>query len=477
MSATPRPFIRRLALLGAAMLLSASCVKDNIVYRDASSFTQPPAGAANFVGYSNEDTKQTVCGNCHVDQQTRWSQTAHSGAWKTLQESGSAQAFCEACHTVNPLGNASTDAAGGWTATKDPRYQDVQCESCHGPGLNHISKPTLANRPLASIAVDTGKAIANGCGECHNGTHHPFVEEWKASAHSTIQAPTKGNASCAPCHNAQGALAAWGVNTNYVEKGGAELPITCAVCHDPHTKGDDKQLRFSITDPSEEGNLCMRCHHRRAVPDLTKVSSGAHSPEGPTLLGYAGWFPPSMVLDTVVATHGSDKNPRLCAGCHVVRQSVNDKTTGNLVFQVTGHKFGAIPCVDPNTGITTTGDCDISQRTFVACASSGCHGSPDAAKSAMTTAEGRIDLLVSQLNAMIATVKSTRPAEFSDTDGKLTTAEGAKFNVSVATKTGAVVHNPFLIESLLTASINQMKIDYGLTTPPSLNLANILPKH
>lgn len=473
MRATLRHSIRSIALFAA--LLSVACVKDNIVYRDVNTFTQPPAGAANFVGYSKPEIKQTVCGNCHVDKQTTWAQTAHSDAWQTLQESGQARAVCEACHTVNPLGNASSDATGGWTATKDVRYQDVQCESCHGPGLTHITKPSLANRPLASIAVDTGKALGTGCGECHNGTHHPFVEEWKASAHSTIQSPTVGRAECAPCHNAQGALAAFGVKTAYIEQGGAELPITCAVCHDPHAKDNDKQLRFSISDPSEEGNLCMRCHHRRAVPDLTKVSSGAHSPEGPTLLGYAGWFPPSMVLDTIVATHGTDRNPRLCAGCHVIRKTVTDAASGNFVFQVTGHKFGAIPCVD-STGVTTTSTCDDSQRSFDACAASGCHGSPDAARSAKATADARVTLLVSTLNAMLAQVKSTLPGEFSDTDGKLTTAEGAKFNVSLATKTGAAIHNPFLIESLLTASIEQMQKDYALAIPPSLDLSNTLSK-
>lgn len=473
MRATPRSAILRLAVVGAG-LLSAGCVKDNVTYRDVSSFAQPPAGAANFVGYSKEATRQTVCGNCHVDQQTRWVQTGHAHAWEALQESGHSSPECEACHSTNPYGNASTDAAGGWTATKDVRYQDVQCESCHGPGLEHVTRPSITNRPLASIAVDTG--LKNGCGECHTGSHDPFVDEWKQSAHSTLKTPTIGRADCAPCHNAQGALAAWGVNTNYAEKGGADLPITCAVCHDPHSKTIDKQLRFSVSDPSEEGNLCMRCHHRRAVPDLAKVSSGAHSPEGPTLLGYAGWFPPSMVLDTIVATHGTERNPRLCAGCHVQRETVTDPSTGNFVFQITGHKFGAIPCVD-STGVTTPGDCEISQRTFAACAASGCHASQDAARSAYTTAEGRVDLLVSTLNAMIAQVRSSSPAEFSDTDGRLSTAEGAYFNVTLATKPGAPIHNPFLIESLLTASITQMQRDYGLSVPPSLDLSNVLSRH
>lgn len=462
----------RFATVFGVAVLSASCVKDNVVYRDAPSFTNPPAAALNFVGYSKEEQKQTVCGNCHVDQQTKWAQTKHSSAWADLQASGHATKDCEACHTVNALGNSSQADKAGWTATSDTRYHDVQCESCHGPGLDHISTPTLANRPLASIAVDTNGTLKNGCAECHNGTHNPFMEEWKSSAHGigAELSHTSGNASCAPCHNAQGALKAWGVNTNYKELGGTELSITCAVCHDPHAPAAGKQLRFALDDPSEEGNLCMRCHHKRGAPDMTAQSRGAHSPEGPTLLGYAGWFPPGVVLpDTIIATHATDRNPRLCAGCHVNRTTVSDPSTGNFVFQGTGHGFNAIPCLDAQ-GKPTTGDCDISARTFKACTGSGCHGSEAAARGAFTTAELRIDELVNQLNVLIAQIPSTEFAQ----DSRYTTGEGAKFNVSLAKKQGSFVHNPFLIEALLTATIRQVKLDYGLTAPATVNLDNIL---
>ena len=43
-------------------------------------------------------------------------------------------------------------------------------------------------------------------------------------------------------------------------------------------------------------------------------------------------------------------------------------------------------------------------------------------------------------------------------------AEGAKFNSEPRqAMAGAPVHNPFLIENLLIASINEMKTTYGLT--------------
>ncbi|OYV68678.1 MAG: hypothetical protein B7Z72_08055, partial [Gemmatimonadetes bacterium 21-71-4] len=175
--------------------------------------------------------------------------------------------------------------------------------------------------------------------------------------------------------------------------------------------------------------------------------------------------------DTIVATHGSERNPSLCATCHVSRFAVNDPATGSFVFQATGHLFNAIPCLDAK-GLPTTGDCAISQRTFAACAGSGCHGSGDVARSAMLAVEGRFSLLDSTLTHMIAKIPGT---EFSDTDGRYTTGEGAKFNLSLSRAPGAYVHNPFLIEALMTASIKQITSDYGISASDKVNLNTILP--
>ena len=477
------PVQGRLTAALIAAVVASSCTSEKIVYRSEPSFTTPPTAAGDFVGYADTAAKQTVCGNCHVEKQAQWAGTKHASAWADLQASGHAGASCEPCHTVSKNGNAVTVDAVGYTSTKDSRYDDVQCESCHGPGLAHVTSPGLGNRPLASIAVDTGTAFGNGCGECHTGTHEPFVDEWKLSGHAALRLTSRSgpgpalNSSCYMCHSGQGALASWGINTDYVEKSGLGVnPVgtTCAVCHDPHAKDNDHQLRFPIDVPDETQNLCMKCHHRRATPDLTSASSGAHSPEGPTLLGYAGWIPPNMSTtgtDTIIATHGSERNPGLCATCHVSRFSVTDPATGNFVFQATGHLFLAIPCID-SLGKPTNADCDVSQRTFAACAASGCHGSPDVAKSAMLTVEQRFALLDSTLTHQIAQIPAT---EFSNTDGKYTTGEGAKFNLSLSRAPGAYIHNPFLIEALMTASIRQITIDYNIPAADKVNLNNILP--
>ena len=462
-----------MALVAAAAL--SGCVDEKLVYRETPRFTEPPAAAASYVGYSNTDSKQTTCGNCHVDWQTKWATSKHSTAWADLQASGHATDACAACHTVNANGNADNTASAGYLSTKDARYEDVQCESCHGAGLSHISSPKSANRPLASIAVDTSATNLTGCAECHNDTHHPFVEEWRESAHGigAELGHTGGNTSCQPCHTAQGALVAMGVTANYKEKSDAPLAITCAVCHDPHAKNNEAQLRLPVDVPDIEGNLCMKCHHKRGTPDMASQSRGPHSPEGPTLIGEAGWWPNGS--QTLIATHGTDKNPKLCAGCHVNRFAVNDPNTGAFAWQATGHRFEAIPCLDA-TGKPVKGPCEISQRSFKACTASGCHGTEASARSAFIVAEERIHDLGVELNALVAQIPST---EFKQ-DAVLTVGEGAKFNAGFADDRvgpGSAVHNPFLIEALLTESIKAVKATYSLTAiSPTLNLNNILPQ-
>jgi predicted CXXCH cytochrome family protein len=452
----------------AAVLLAAGCTDERVVFRDRDLLADLPANAQGFLGYSNAEAKLTVCGNCHIDPQTQWAGTAHADAWATLDANAGQQAFCEGCHTVSEQGNILTDTNAGWPATQDPRYHDVQCEACHGPGLEHVRNPG-ATQPLASLGVTID--ANNGCGECHSGVHHPFVEEWAESGHGSVIASPAGRPECQGCHTGQGALVAFGAHdAEYVEKGSTTpLPIACGVCHDPHSATFDKQLRFPIDVPDEEQNLCMRCHHKRGLPDETSPSRGPHSPEGPLLLGDAGWVPPNMPLEPgtrIVGTHGTEANPRLCAGCHVYRYDVTDNS-GNFVVSSVGHRFAATPCVDGNGAPTGAVDCTQAERSYASCTTAGCHGNQNAARSAHLVAETRLLTLADQLEALLAQVP---PSEFSTTDNRYSTAEGAKFNMELARINGTEVHNPFLAEALLLASIVQVQEDYGLapTQPMSL---------
>ena len=466
--------LSRLLLLGACAL--SACTSEKIVYRSGANFAAPPSAAANFIGYYDNTNKQTVCGSCHVDYQTRWSTTKHASAWADLQASGASTGVCEACHSVTNLGNGTAATAVGYNSTKDARYHDVQCESCHGPGLTHASSPTASNRPLASIKADTN--ASNGCGECHTGVHEPFVQEWKGVnaeglSHSIVQSGTVGNSdpTCVGCHTAQGALAQMDPSANYVEKvpvsgitSANALPLVCATCHDPHGSDNAHQLRFSIGAANIDDNLCMKCHQRRADPSQVTTRNSVHSPEGPTLLGLAGWFPPGMsASDSIVGSHGTpSRNPQLCATCHVSRFTATDKLTGKFVFQSTGHRFVAAPCVDANGVPLDNQECEVTVKTFRSCVSGSCHASETVARSLYVTDSVRIYQLIAQANSAIAKVKAAKPTDCQL--GKVyTSCLGTQFNVSLASAPGAFVHNPFLIEQLLVASINQLQKDYGVT--------------
>lgn len=462
-------FLVRLTGLGVALVwMSAACTDTEFI--ESPPFDDPPTAAQGFLGYVNQDSNVPVCGNCHVGMNSEWQETGHSEAWADLQDSGHAEESCEGCHTVGPNGNVVTQDLVGWNATADPRYQDVQCESCHGPGLDHVTNPD-ATQPYAPLTV--GVDLTAGCGECHQGAHNPFVEEWSQSRHGDMNPFPQGRESCVQCHEARGIFAAWGIDAEYLEQDQPEpIPIACAVCHDPHDATNSKQLRFPIDVANEDINLCMKCHHKRGTPDPTTFR-GPHSPQGPLLLGEAGWQPPDFAFPSgsIVATHGSEANPRLCAQCHVSRLEVTDPVTDDFVFNATGHLFKAIPCLDDQGIPTPESDCELTERTFSACTASGCHGNESAARSALVVARTRIAGLVTELQALLEQVPAS---EFNDDDERYTTGEGARFNAELGDMAGSPIHNPFLTEALLTASIQEVVERYGLQGPPAATLQNVL---
>jgi predicted CXXCH cytochrome family protein len=425
----------------------------------------PPTEARGYMGYDDQEAKLTVCGNCHAGHQVGWAGTAHADAWESLETSDHSAAYCEGCHTISDRGNPG-EGDLGWAATGDTRYQDVQCESCHGGGVDHISDPS-AFQPLASISA--GVDSLTGCGDCHSGAHHPFADEWVRSPHADIVPSVRDRvindpdhyAGCLSCHSGQGALKAWGVRADYVEKDvalGDHSGITCAVCHDPHYNDNPAQLRFPIDEPSTETHLCMQCHNQRGIADPTS-SRGPHAPEGPLLLGEAGWWPPNFEYDpgTLVLAHGTAGNPGLCTGCHVTSFTVQD-TTGQFLTEATGHLFLATPCVDENGVPLEDQDCDDTMRTYDACATSGCHSSADAARNLYNVRQSSILDKVDDLYALIDVLPDSL---FDSSDGVYTTAEGAKFNAELADRDGVAAHNALLIDALLDATIDQVKTDYG----------------
>ena len=481
------------------LLVLSGCDDDTevqTIFVERPFFEEPPAEAQGFLGYDEQADKLTVCGNCHIGQQAAWQGTAHADAWEGLQASGHAQGFCENCHTVGPLGNPTTGDVG-WAATQNERYHDVQCESCHGPGQTHVNNPD-ASQPQASVALGdlTDLENATSCAECHQGTHHPFVEEWAVSPHAGVVGFAAARPECASCHRGQASITSFGENADYVEKDSSEpLPVTCVVCHDPHDATNEGQLRLPVATVSIEEHLCAQCHNRRTAPNpASSHGLEPHSPESALLIGDAGWFPPNANIDQgqIRGTHGSEVNEKLCATCHISTFEVTDEATGEFVFNATGHLFRPIPCVD-EAGIPLPfeDNCALTleDRSYVSCVDSGCHGDEQAAFSAITAATTRIQQLADDLHDALEQVDPNLEEEGGEIDPNnptFTVAEGAFFNYHLAafgsaefgtnTVIGSAAHNPFLTEALLIASMQAVQDTYDVTVNPSVNLEEELQK-
>jgi hypothetical protein len=462
-------------LLTGVFLLLSGCVDQETVFPPP----DPPTSSEGFLGYVNSqiDESQTICGQCHASKQSAWATTEHADAWEGLQSSGHAAEFCEGCHTTNQLGSTST-TEGGWLTTGDPRYQDVQCESCHGPGEMHASNPQKSNVPLATLAV--GVDLDSGCGQCHEGTHHPFASEWEQSPHAQVVGFAAAREECAGCHRGQGTLIAWGENGNYVEKFSSDpLAVVCGVCHDPHGEtAFEGQLRFPANTTSLELQICAKCHNRRPEPDPgSSHGLEPHAPESMLLVGSAGWFPPGSEIGEgeILGTHGTENNERFCAACHVNSFEIDDPS-GEFLFNATGHLFNPIPCVDADgIPLPFPNECSLSPdvRSYQSCVDSGCHNSEEAAASALTSASERIERWVEELLELLLIVDPNLDepgGEIDPTNPTFTVAEGAFFNMELAefgnaafgtdNVLGSTTHNPFLMESLLISSIEAVEEEY-----------------
>lgn len=495
-------------LLGLALALLGGCVDEDVFVERA--FDEPTDLENRFLGYFGDPAdKLTACGNCHATYQGGWVQTGHADAWAGLQSSDHAADYCEPCHTISEAGN-TLEGEVGWVLTGDPRYHDVQCESCHGSGWQHVNDPKVETAPLCSVEAATDATV--GCGECHAGEHHPFVEQWESSRHGTTPAweessSTRTSSRCTPCHEGKGALVAtFGEYSNYLEKSGTDpLPIMCVVCHDPHSAEFEGQLRASIA-AHDRTNLCVGCHANRGMPPS---SHGPHGAQGLLVLGEGvGWIPPDYLAPSVdpflpeAHAHGGSGNEELCATCHVARFSITEPEAFNSV----GHTFQAIACLDEEGKPTTEEECDVTERDFRACTE--CHASEEEARTDFLDLKAELNVLLDSLwtdtngdcvmdpfptdaGLLPRVVALGDTTDLDPRDDLITVAEGAYWNAQLAytsdrecfgeahlyvglagedtvpgtlppeigihasahKASGEGVHNPELLEALLSASI------------------------
>jgi hypothetical protein len=319
--------------------------------------------APNYAGASD-------CATCHGGILSTVALTAHAGAFTNAlfaAEGGQTNPSCLACHSV---GYGLT--TGFVSPTKTPQLEGVQCENCHGAAANH------AATPLDPTVIPQVELAAQDCGGCHSARyapasvaawHPPFFEDWSASPHATVppdalasmDASAAAINSCGRCHSGSARLALIaGQDPSVTLTNDFDLPITCAVCHDPHAQhvwtnvlsgvitftnlltGNVSVITnnelgavytnqllcalnstndFVLTTSDEftnvynpDINVCAQCHNNRGAAWTDTSRSPHESPQYNMLLGTIGQLAagPSPGFPS---THS--RLEMQCAGCHM----------------------------------------------------------------------------------------------------------------------------------------------------------------
>ncbi len=348
---------------------------------NSTDFFRVSGPAPNYAGAS-------ACAECHGNIQTTVALTAHAGAFTNaffVAAGGQTNHSCLACHSVG-YGLAS----GFVSSSKTPQLEGVQCENCHGPAANHAASP------FDPTVIPQLELAAQDCGGCHSARyapasvaawHPPFFENWSASPHATIppDALSSMNASaaeissCGRCHSGSARLALIaGQNPSVTLTNDFNLPITCAVCHDPHaqhvwTNALNGVITFtnlltgnvSVITNNELGpvytnqllcalnstndfvlttsdnftnvynpnlNGCAQCHNDRGAAWTDTSRSPHESPQYNMLLGTVGQLAagPSPGYPS---THS--RLEMQCAGCHM--QATNDSS--GHTFEVASYQL------------------------------------------------------------------------------------------------------------------------------------------
>ena len=310
-----------------------------------------------YLGTGNGSEPQArSCASCHQTgnigspKYDTYKNTLHAVSFDSLK---SALTYdCLSCHTTgwNPAIIAyGADEYVKKDTTHSPNYiitnatafsrvKNVGCEACHGPmGIKN---------PLPSNPADTVILGANHwnfqtnnkpnwsaqlCGQCHQGVHNPYYDEWQLSAHARSNVSyVVTNKACTKCHVAQN-FALFASNPQsyrdtILVTGTDVMPLTCVACHDPHANNNQHQLRFAITPQS---TICDQCHNNA---DTIIINSTPHQTTSKVLTGSPlfGYQYPGETYINSAHTYAALER---CVNCHVYASPFNGQTSA------TGHTF------------------------------------------------------------------------------------------------------------------------------------------
>lgn len=301
-----------------------------------------------FLGTGDQNSVgMDACAACHrsggsaTAQYDTWKNTKHATAHTALTSNTSYGYSCLGCHNTGWDPNTANYGADEYV-TSNPggtpnytisdetnfnRVKNVGCESCHGP-LGSSAR-MLGSEHWGFGTTNKLNYSAEVCGTCHQGSHHPYMEEWSSSGHAATasQAFITGNKSCVKCHVAQNFIE-WVENpTTYVDTilvtGDDIKPLTCVGCHDPHGSENPGSLRLPVTG---QRVICDACHTVGTEP--VNINSTPHHTTSEALSGTPnfGFQYPGQTYQNSIHTFAATER---CINCHVKAVSGNPAKTGH----------------------------------------------------------------------------------------------------------------------------------------------------
>ncbi len=428
--------------------------------------------AGLYLGYTGG---QIPCGTCHGGKVEEWQQTGHymifeEGLNGTL--SNDYGPSCIKCHTTgydeNADNNGFDDFPFVFPDSLHPGVYDqmvaqyplamqrgrVQCESCHGPGSEHYG---AANVMAVTLA-------AENCAWCHDGGNYVIPSQWRTSKHATF-GHGMTRATCAQCHNGAGFV-------EYIESGKQPLtqdlpkvvPITCAVCHDPHSAENPHQLRtmdVTLTDGETvegggNGTICMNCHKAREnaveytndyLNNLSTHYGPRHGPQADIL----------SAKNAVTFGQNISSSPHLeatgnaCVTCHMYPGSFD--TGGNIIlmgshtFSMSHDTVDNVQACSPCHG--NIGESFSDKKYYV-------NGNAD------LDGDGTANGLQIEVEGLLNQLKEMLPQDangnvvVNDSSVTLTQAQAAYDYLMVTEDRSYGIHNPAFVYGILKASIEAL---------------------
>ncbi len=290
--------------------------------------------AGTYIG-----VKEGKCETCHAQKVAEWAKTGHAVLFSEELDNqidgplgvkpGPAgyithySEACTRCHTTGWYPPPFNGAGGYWDAKAASNWVfptwkqidaaflktgpsnweaapaavknmgSISCEVCHGPAGEHVKNGAKVMQTSLADGV---------CDQCHGAAaNHSRGWQLANSKHTTgtsfeeINGPARQ--ACMRCHGGEGFITFVANPKNQSAWSFEEGPITCAVCHDPHSDANPFQLRimskpleipFEVKKDVGLSAICFTCHNARTNPADAVKSSFPHYSSVAELLSDTG---------------------------------------------------------------------------------------------------------------------------------------------------------------------------------------------